>query len=786
MEQPRQEPTQNLQLHLHPNRRAFLAVSLISAITSFIIFGIAIIIASLTIESWISLAFFPLLGIVAYQFANAFSAYQKQRYEFGKNAADYGDGNLFTNRDTELRYENITHVQLIKPFIEYHLFGTGKILIEAAGSQQSAIVLRSIDHPFETFQQIRTLLARETFALTYAELRSQKQPSPLAVVLQLLGGLIAAFFFLLTTGLGTIISLASDLPTTPLLLIALAVGVGFLIYFYASYQDQRRRTYSVYSDVIHYSKGFLTKQEAFIPAENLANTQMTQNFVGKLLDLQDIIISCQGSGSEISFANLRGAEDMRAVITTLINHRSSQSSAPNEKDTTAEASTTPTNATSIASKFTAPPTPLGEDVSAQDFSMDIPRTLLGTLPLIIFPPLLVLVAAQQYITAKRTVFRLTEGGVASYYSFLSSKNVEFSREKITGLLIKRNPLDRWLGTVTITFWSIGSGETVDFKNIPYDAETSRLMKTKAGITSDEELETIRPKFSFTELCRSSLFTTAVVATFFLVGIILTLIVSPLLWLLIILLSVIAGVYFFILHRRYSGAFLRLGQHTVALGIGILFHTEFYARYDNVKTMTLQKYPDSTLGTIRFDIAGERSVADQNGGTQTLANHFSLAFLPDVAKGVRGESVWLDQVLLHKPDAAGYRDIKQKNAPEALHMSRPALKNSLLTLIPIHVILFPLLVILPLSIFLRAYWLRRVSYQLEKDRVVKRSGIIYRKQTSILLSRLDYTETGQNFTNKVCKNGNIYLYTAGSSNAELVLKNIPDYQEFHQVLKSHME
>lgn len=747
---------------------------LMSAVAVFVFLITGVVVATILIQPWIIWGLIVVIGLMVYDVADALAVYKKQRYEFRANTVFYDTGTLFTDRNTELGFSNITHVRVKKPFIEYHLFGTGKIVIESAGSKDATVEMKAIKRPYEAFDQIRQLLAKDTFSLTYDHLLSQKKPSPLAVVLGLIGGFIVAIgFIVLNIGLGVVVSFVTEVSFGLVLLVAGGLVVVGLFYLYATYQDQLRRTYYVYEDVIHYSKGFLTKQEAFMPATNLANTRLTQNFLGKLLNLQDVIVSCQGQGSEINFANLRNGEDMQRAINRLINNR------PDLKPQVA--TTAAATDRRLVDKFTAAPTPQSEDVTARDFSMHLMRALASLLPLAIFPPALAVAVVIQAIVVRRTVFRLTDGGVASYYTFLTTKNVEFSRDKITGLVIKRSPFDRYFNTCTVSFWSIGSGAAVDFKHIPYDESLEELMRTKAGIVADEELEVIKPQFSVLNFSKANLGNFGVGLMVLVVSLIPAKLVS--LWFGVVALAVAIGavVWFVILKRRYARAGLRLGQHTTSLRIGVWFNKQFYARNDNIKDITLTKYPLSSLGKVQFNVAGERLIDDNK---TSLPNQFSIDYIPGVADEVSGDRVWLDKVLLLKPTPKDYGQLSSQSdsAQKMIRLSRPSLKNSLVSYTLWHLLLLPLIVILPLTLALRYYWLRRVEYRLESDRVVKRWGLVYRKQHSILLERLDYTETGQGLLGKIFKNGNLYFYTTGSGKTELTLHDMDDYQQFYQDLR----
>lgn len=762
-------------LTYRPQKQAFLLTRISTSLAFLVFLTGAAALAAFIFNGYIMLIVpvFILLGV--YSVFDTFVAFRKQRYEFGESSVFFATGNLFTDRETELDYKNITNVRVVKPFLEYRLFGTGKVQIESAGSAGIEVDVQSVADPYKVFEEIRALLGEQTFSLTYKNLLSQTQPAPLAVALEIAGvifGAVAAFFFF-TTG-GTIplawLGLIPAFAVLPISLFLAAVGSS---YIYINYQDRIKRTYYVYDDVIHYSEGFLTKREVFIPAANLANSRLTQNIIDKFLNLHDVIISCQGQGSEISFRNLRDGQKVERVIDNMINKVE-----PKAETKQAQPSQTSVPLSTPAPKTTGAP--------RQKFTMNMPRAMWNYVLLyplmLLFPPVLIIFLVQQYITAKRTEFWLTEHGVASYYTFLSTKNVEFSQDKITGLVIKRNPLDRYFKTCTVTFWSIGSGSAVEFKHISEQPRLEQLMQGKAGIISDKELETIKPRFSLGAMLKANLGDIFLGAALIIFSVIAASIWSW--WFLSIGIAAFVGLIIFavILRRRYARASLRLGQHTASVKIGVMFRNSFYARLDNVKDITLTKYPLTGIGNIQFNVAGERAIDNGQGGKASLPNRFNIGYMPGVAAEVDGERKLLDALLLHEPDKQTYAELKKSEAPKIQKLARPALKNALAVLIPLHVIIFPLIIFLPASILLRRFWLRRTHYIIENDRVILRYGVIYRRQTSILFTRLDYIKTGQDFLNKVFKNGDLYLYTTGSSRAELTLQNIPKHKEFHQKLK----
>ena len=70
--------------------------------------------------------------------------------------------------------------------------------------------------------------------------------------------------------------------------------------------------------MVVYEEGFLTRDNAFIPFENIADSNTRRTFVDQLLGLYDVHVSCQGSGQEIRFRRLARGAQLSGAIDQLI------------------------------------------------------------------------------------------------------------------------------------------------------------------------------------------------------------------------------------------------------------------------------------------------------------------------------------------------------------------------------------------------------------------------------------------------------------------------------------
>ena len=80
--------------------------------------------------------------------------------------------------------------------------------------------------------------------------------------------------------------------------------------------------------------------------------------------------------------------------------------------------------------------------------------------------------------------------------------------------------------------------------------------------------------------------------------------------------------------------------------------------------------------------------------------------------------------------------------------------------------------------------RAHSFMIQPYKITSKSGLFYKKQISILLNKVDHINISQGALNKLFKNGNVIINTTGSSQAEIEVKNLRDYQDFYTVLKDY--
>ncbi|HBP18059.1 MAG TPA: hypothetical protein DEA08_09740 [Planctomycetes bacterium] len=750
--------------------------------------------------------------------------YKKERYEILPTRLVAHRGTIFSDQTTELEVKNITHVKRRLPWIRYKLFGTGDVMIESAGSSSSEVVLRSVQRPREVYAQIQALMRQNGFQLAQQHLLHEERPDLLGVVLEVLGFAASAFFAIAYVGLGMVMA-SPVLGGIAASAVVCVFSAGLLIYFL----DMRRRTYRVYDDVLVYEEGFLTRDDAFIPSENLADSNTHRTLVDRILGLFDVRVSCQGAGQEIAFRRLRHGVALDAAIGRVIaasKDRPRPGTKPEPEGADAEGAEGEDGRRRRSKRAPVPlPTPsgaawtgqlnpaLGRTIAPFVIGMGVILTLaLISVPLVLAlgnpmalgmfagPPLafICMGAGSRLLQAACTRFEVREGSVKSRFSFLSVQEREFTYDKITGVQIREWPFDRWLGTLTIRLWSIGADQPLDLFNVRHEDVDLTAFLIQTGVTSQDDLLTIPARFNLRRYLRAN-FAAALLAGVVVVGLVAAALVVDLRLLGLLALPGLIAVGAYAYGRAYYPRMqLRCKDRHLEAYEGLILRVVTRVRYQWVKKVQLTRYPFGDEGDLQVFVAGEQRLLpnQQKGGGlaaaaaaqqqgATVPYGFRVRYVEDLPVF----EALLDELIEDGPHPEEVEAIRERRLPGpaevaagTLHESAPALGNRLFLLIAISVLSVGPIVLLPLTIPYTVIEVRRRRFRLERDRVVRQWGILYRSQATILYSRFDSIQRKQGFVNKMFGNATLTVFTAGSSNPDLVLEDMPDADAVYEVLK----
>lgn len=717
------------------------------------------------------------------------AAYRKEKYELLDSHIRCRRGGLLSDQTNEMDLSKITHIKLRLPWLRYKFFGVGDVIIESAGNIQP-LVFFAVHNPDDIYDELQKRMRKKGFDLTRSELLFEDKPAMIGILLKclspILGAVIAVIFAYVALYAGDQ-SWESEAPIVddllqaiPMASLVLAILYGTLRYF-----DLRRRSYQVYNDAVVYEEGFLTRSNAIIPYENIADSDTKRSLRDTIFGLYNIHISCQGSVSEIKFRALQHGPAIQNAIEVLVNKADAKLKAKTGDEG-------PKKAEKREYHREMPAAVPSESVLLREFGMYGPRVYVPMLLLLPIFPLWLFLVIRAFIRVSSTHFSLRRNTVRSSFRFLSTSEREFSYEKVTGVAIRRNLWDRIFGTLTLKFWSIGSGETLEFSHVLAKEVNITKLLNQMGIpesAAPPHVVTISP--GLMSWLRAHL-GAALVITFVMSAALIPVayydyeLLRPFVVMgsaVIISLIVIHFIWSVILHKQQS---LSFHEHFVTAGQGLITKYQYYIAYRNIKRRISTRYPGGKSGSLEIFAAGEelngrRSGQDEDSGTVVgfLRQHsFTIRHIRDAYEA----GMLLDGILTGRVEPT-----PEATAPEPLETiveSHRSVKNALVRLLLISVVAFPLILVLPLSMPITILCVKRWRYYVSPARIWIASGVLYRREESILLDRVDSIQQRQGMLNKLFNNGKVSIMTAGSSRPDLKIVDAPAYLKFYEIIRAN--
>ena len=681
-------------------------------------------------------------ALVCFSMISGAVAWKKERYEIHHKGLLARGGGLLSDRTTELDFRNVTHVKQRLSFLRYRLFNVGDVIVQSAGSSSAEVVFRSVREPDVLYEHIRQKLRDNGFSLQAKECLHSESPSTLGALLEVVQLLLGASFVVGGGSSAVLAGLATLGPAGMVLagLGAVLLPVVVLTWLGLHVVDLKRRTYEVHDDVIEYREGFLSRTNAFIPCENIADAATHQTFIDQALGLWDVRVSCQGSGADVAFRRLANGPALQAAVRDRVAHaqrlRQAEERAAVEGPASAEG-----GAPQPISRPGAAPVP-AEEAWTADLKMSMLRAVLsgGLLPAI------------------ATRYRVGPSSLSSVYSLFGRRELEFAYDKVTGLQVSTGPWDALLGTFSVKIWSIGSATPITLAHVKRDDVDLEALLRQCGIPGGAAQLELPAAFSVGTFARAH-----AVGFFFW----LPWVLASLCTLAVPLAGSVAWA-----GLRARKQHLRLHEHHVELEQGVLFRRHTYARYDDIKKVTVQRYAGTDAGSLTLFVAGETQIQTSKGGTTVVPNRFTANYLPDVTPFITSLDALL-QGRISAPQVTTALTVGQ--AAEY----QPAVANGLTTLFLIGLFFPPLWLLAPWSVLA----LKRRRYRVEAERAVLEEGVVYRSHTSVLFDRIDSLKQGQGVLGKAFGNGNVTLFTAGSSQPDLLLRDCPEYETLYTAIRA---
>lgn len=741
---------------LRPKRTSFLFDRVATWALTATVLAVGLAIAAISTELTVLIpgagAFW--LGLVGLSAWAGHVAWTKERYEVHDHHLVAHSGGLASDRTLTLDLKNVTHVRQHLPWIRYRFFDVGDVVVQSAGRASAEVVFRSVRDPDGLTATLRGLLQDSGFALTGGTLIHSESPSTVGALAECASIGAGVVIFLSWAGMGvagTGFAAAGGLGLALAGLGALAGFGGLAAWLALHFFDLKQRTYEIYDDVVEYREGFLSRTNAFIPVENLADAGAKQTFLDQILGLYDVKVSCQGSGSEITFRRLAGGKEMQAAIRKLVDGAQARRELAVQE---ARATTTQDSDDAQEGSSRAPAERVPADQAwTAELRMQTTRALMG----------------KAFLRAFGTKYSVGAASVASRYQLIGQQQLEFAYDKVTGVQVRTGPLDGVFGTFTVRIWSIGSAMPLDLAHVRRaDVDLPALLR-QCGIPGGDARTTLLASPGPGVWLRSQPGTLIFLSLLALVALGLSAAVAGPAIGLMVLPTVLWAASFPVAMVRAKRQVLTLHEQHMEHRSGIFFRRHIYARYDDMKKLEVRRYWSGTAGHLRVYVAGETAMQTKNGKTAGITqNSFTAHYLPDVTP----LTATLDPLLLGQLDPSRVLEPSDRPAEGVEH--RPALANALVLLLGFSLILWPLVLLVPSTVL----GVRRRLYRVEADRVVREEGVLSRTHTSVLFDRIDSLDQGQGLVGKVFKNGTITLMTAGSSTPDLVLANCPDFEALY--------
>ncbi|MFT4307799.1 MAG: PH domain-containing protein [Candidatus Woesearchaeota archaeon] len=777
-------------LTLKPNRTVLVTFQRIIGITISLLFAIALITIGLVLEGaqWVSLITIGvgtlLLLNVPWIIYSTKIRYEKTNYRFEKTRIVTTTGGPFSDSSTELEIRNVTHVKLVLPWIENKLFGTGAVHVESAGTAGVEAHLLYLDEPERIYTIVQDLMKRNGFSLSSEKNLMETRASPTGAIIDVISASIGTLFVLLYFGGASIIPLLMISPV--LLIIPAIVLIISAIGLYAYYLNSVSKTYTITEDGVYYDEGFLTKRRAVIPVENLSNSQIREPLLKRIFGVSDVIVSCQGSGSQIKFCNLTDAKRFDTSISTLIDtdrtpvaseekpdHRGEVRAAARkraERRTRAATVKTTNYKPSMRPAFVSFGISAGLAFVLLVFASVIAAALgaLSAFPLLIGIVVLTLIVGAvgligNAIMIAVTTYTIEPNRVKSNVDFFNRDEQSFSDDRITRITLRRSIIDRIAKTVSVDYWSIGSGARITFRSVDEASGIIRMLEEKYGlreptehlIRSEPRIGTILKAYTYSLITSAFVLAIAAVVNLFV----------P--YVLTVTTGIVVLIFFaIILSERltYRNAYFTIDENTLYETHGWFTRTQSFVNVEDIKGVTTTQYPFGTEGSIAFNVAGE-GIIKTDKGEHVIPNTVNAPYIPSAFDTSHELSVKLDEFA---PPSDAQRTVH-------LSSSRIAVPIMLIGII------LPLLPIVLIAAVIAAIRASRTTFLIEEHRIVREVRFIYPTRKVIFYDRIDHLNTSQRFFDKIFKTGIVQVTTTGSSKIEMDVGPTRDHLTVHEAL-----
>lgn len=627
-------------------------------------------------------------------------------------------GGILTAYEKELLIKNITHVELVFPFIEYQFFQTGYLRIQAAGGDDVEIFMRSISASQEMYQQIMDRMQANGFSVACNQLVEEDKPEITGVWIGTIGQLFAALSMAAWMGSVLFTTLQSARKATAVnigwevVVLIVLIALALLLYLIYNHGRMMNQEYKMFTDAVESRTDFLTVRHILIPMENLSDSSIHQGLLARIFGFYHLLISCQGSGAEITFKYLEYAEQWKysldAQLQAMLELQKQQQAERELSGSDRPVLHKPVFKTDRDESFTASLKmdvrylaasaafwaglglgallvgfvfqgnvgQLLSDPSAFFQGSSSERTLQHFLGLffilsgVLFCFLAFLRTIMAVFLYTSYTFHIHPLSFESSFQFITQKKTIFNTDKVTGVIVHQGPIEKLLGVCSIEFWSVGAGDRLRFSHIQKDDELLARIKAKVNIHTQERIQTVPIRITLIDFLKARSFRlltlTLIVAT--------QTFTTPYIWYVWGVLLALTFAVEWLQVRFYS---LSLSEDSLCFKRGILFKDTFWIHYEDVKYISSTRYPLTTTGRLTFDITGEHIIKTDKG-EHKVSNRFHIDYVPQIL----GHYLAMDHLLSQTISLEQIDEVVTHHAdepPSIQHESKPQMAQTWLTL-----------------------------------------------------------------------------------------------------------
>jgi len=616
---------------------------------------------------------FLLLTLVSYYFR--FVRYKKSFFRLTDRKIIYTTWTILTDNTVEINLDKITLVKSRLGFLQNKIFQTGSLLVKTAGSSNSKVHFFHINETMEVYQDLQSRMKKNGFHLQKDQLVQTAKPHSLGVFWEIWAKILSTGLVVIYFVWSSVLWLSTLLEFEWMLWL-----VNLLIWMYLftticvltlSYLDLKRRKYEVFSDSIFYSEWFLTKNYAFIPMENISDTQNTQSFLSKVLWIHDVEISSGWANNKVVFKNMLWGEKMMESIKYLkdktimwakdeIIWEMKKESLINFKDKIEE------------------PLDFDRDFTGA-YKMDIAKSMAGIMFIVlllspwlfiawetlfvIFIVILPMVI-KAIIAIVATKFQITSSSVEYKYDFLTHKQNSFSVEKITKVTIVESLLDKVFKTCSVEFYSIGSSWAIVFKNIKKTDDLYEKLLAKVWMYTHQDYKSLPTNFNTLEYIKAHIFSSLLIILLAIFWWVLSIFHIAYIWVALVILVIF---FWFIAYKKlfYSEKFYKnkLFSQFIQVDKWIFIQSSEFALYRHIKSTHSTKNVATKVGKISLNVAWEQMQDPQSRKNIQLSqlfvsNTITLDYVVDSHNAVDTfDTIFIDQDLNTTQLLSAKQDIK---------------------------------------------------------------------------------------------------------------------------------